>query len=260
MTMNDTNDESTPTPSPRPRITPFPLGTFQTNCYVVSVEGSRDCWIVDVGSDPEPLLRFVEREGLTPVAIVLTHAHCDHIAGLDRARARFPNVPILAHEAERGFCADPQLNLSAFIDEPVSVSEPTQWLRGGEVLELAGTHWRILHTPGHSPGGITLVHEKAAAGAGSTDARGGATEGGLSDRAGAGTGGSDAIVGDTLFAGSIGRIDFPTSNPEAMRHSLRDVLMTLPDATRIHPGHGPSTTIGAERATNPYVGRGGSFL
>ncbi|HMN96302.1 MAG TPA: MBL fold metallo-hydrolase [Phycisphaerales bacterium] len=274
---------------PSVRVLPFALGTFQTNCYVVALErpqepgaalpsepgapgrtapdvppgsartaaepaahasgprrqGERSsdasadsirgspCWIVDVGEHPEAMLDAVERLGLRPEAIVLTHAHCDHIAGLDRARRRWPSLPVIAHAAERGFCSDPQLNLSAFIDVPVSVSEPTRWLHGGETLELGGARFRVLHTPGHSPGGITLVHDP-----------------GRPDRP------PLALVGDTLFAGSIGRIDFPTSDPEAMRRSLHDVILPLPDRTVVWPGHGPSTTIGAERRGNPYLASG----
>lgn len=213
-----------------PTITCFSLGEFQTNCHVVAAPGTDACWIVDVGYEPRRLFDHVEHAGLRPVAIVLTHCHCDHIAGLDAALSRFGMaLPVIAHEAERGFCSQPELNLSAFLGEPVSVSEPTQWLRGGETLVLADTRWRVLHTPGHSPGGITLVHEPP------------------------GGGDSTALVGDTLFAGSIGRIDFPTSDPEAMARTLRDVLLALPDSTRVLPGHGPPTTVGRERRTNPYL-------
>ncbi|MFO0874423.1 MAG: MBL fold metallo-hydrolase [Phycisphaerales bacterium] len=208
-----------------PSIAPFVLGEFQTNCYVVSVPGRDECWIVDVGERPQRMLEHVERAGLRPVAIVLTHCHCDHIAGLDLARGRLGSIEVMAHEAERGFCGEPQLNLSAFVGAPVTAAEPTRWLHGGETLDLAGSTWRVMHTPGHSPGGITLVHDES----------------------------KQAIVGDTLFAGSIGRIDFPTSDPARMERTLAELLRSLPDETRIHPGHGPSTTIGRERRTNPYL-------
>ena len=213
---------------PVPTITPFVLGDFATNCYLVGVPGSTACWVVDCGDRPARLLEAISRGGLVPQAVVLTHSHCDHVAGLDQLRARHPEVPVYAHEAERGFCSTPELNLSSFIGAPVSVGEPTRWLRGGETLELGGLTFRVLHLPGHSPGGIGLVHD------------------GQGPEAGV------AIVGDTLFAGSMGRIDFPTSNPADMQRTLR-TLMTLPDTMRVHPGHGPATTIGAERRSNPYV-------
>jgi len=213
---------------PAPVITSFVLGEFATNCHLVTVPGSKACWVVDCGYGPQKLMQAIERAGLSLDAIILTHAHCDHIAGLDQLRARHPGVPVHAHEAERGFCSAPEFNLSAFLGQPVSVAEPTHWLRGGETLTLAGESLRILHLPGHSPGGIALVHE------------GSAEDGG------------HAIVGDTLFAGSMGRVDFPTSNPLAMQQTLR-TLMTLPDAMAVHPGHGPSTTIGRERRSNGHV-------
>lgn len=220
---------------PEPSIRPFVLGDFATNCFLVTVPGAADpaarrhAWIVDVGQDPEPLLDAVEREGLEVKAILFTHAHADHIAGVDEAIARLgAAIPRLAHPKEHAAFEDPEFNLSAFVGAPISVSPPTGELLPGTTLDLAGTRWRILFTPGHSPGGITLVHDAS----------------------------GQAIVGDTLFAGSIGRTDFPTSDPEAMRRTLDETLMTLPDETRIYPGHGPATTIGAERRSNPFLRAG----
>lgn len=221
---------------PSPEITTFPLGDWQTNCHVVRVPGAkpphdaRTCWIVDCGQRPRPLIDHIRREGLRPAAIILTHAHVDHIAGIDEAIAAFGPLPILAHEAEREFNGEPMLNLSAFAAMDVRVSPPTGFLKDGDRLELSGSEWTVRHVPGHSPGGIALLH-------------------------GIGRGGGPpvAMVGDTLFAGSIGRVDFPTSDPEALKRSLRDVLLSLPDETRVLPGHGPATTIGAERRTNPFV-------
>jgi len=140
-------------------------------------------------------------------------------------RLRLGPVNTLCHRAEKEFNEDPNLNLSAFIPPPVSAPPPDACLNGGEMLELGSYYFRIIHTPGHSPGGITLWCQEA----------------------------GEAIVGDTLFAGSMGRIDFPTSNTADMRRSLCEILMSLPDETRVHPGHGPSTTIGTERRANPYL-------
>lgn len=207
-----------------PVIHTFPLGDYQTNCFVIAAPPSTECWIVDCGYDPSPLLDFAEREKLTPIGLLLTHAHCDHIAGIDEAINRFGKLPISIHEAESQWLENPLLNLSALSGVPYSTSPPDHLLKGGETLELAGTSWRVLYTPGHSPGSVCYIHDES----------------------------KQALVGDAIFAGSIGRIDFPTSNPDDMRATL-ELLMTLPDDITIHPGHGPSTTIGRERTSNPFI-------
>ena len=132
------------------------LGPFATNCYIVRVEGSKGCWIVDAGYEPDELIDRVRAEGLTPRAIVLTHAHPDHIAGVRDVLAAFPGTPIWVHRAEREWLVDPELNLSTLIGIPVTAPKADRVFDGGEELELEGTRWRVLHTPGHSPGGIAL--------------------------------------------------------------------------------------------------------
>jgi glyoxylase-like metal-dependent hydrolase (beta-lactamase superfamily II) len=201
----------------------FTLGQWQTNCFVLSV--GRSCWIVDAGFEPDAMLDAIEERGLVVEKVVLTHAHLDHIAGLHAVRHRHPDVPILVHADEEDFLTDTRLNLSAAIVEPVVAPEATGLLHHGEQLDLAGVPFDIRHTPGHSPGGITLVQADHQL----------------------------AIVGDTLFAGSIGRFDFPTSDGPRLMQSIAEQLMSLPDDTRVLPGHGPETTIGRERASNPYL-------
>ncbi|MCL4742023.1 MAG: MBL fold metallo-hydrolase [Phycisphaerales bacterium] len=212
-------------PEPAPTIEIVTLGPWETNCHIVSVPGSDECWIVDAGFDPAPLIDAVRRRGLRPTALLLTHAHLDHIGGVGEVLRAFPGTPIWLHAAETRWLNDPELNLSAAVGMPVTTPGPDRTLEGGEELTLAGTTWRVLHTPGHSPGGITLVHDAS----------------------------NTAIVGDTLFAGSVGRSDFPTSDPDALVRSIRDTLYALPDDTRVLPGHGPATTIGREKRSNPFV-------
>jgi hydroxyacylglutathione hydrolase len=215
----------------RPCIDAFALGDYQTNCYIVTVPDSHQpehCWVVDCGLDPEPMLDHIARHRLQPQALLLTHCHLDHIAGIDALLSRFGSMPIYAHRAEAEWNGDPMLNLSALAGRPITVTAPDHLLDGGETMELLGTNWQVIHTPGHSPGGVCFVHEPS----------------------------QQAIVGDTLFAGSIGRMDFPTSNADDLRRSIHDVIMHWPDDMTIYPGHGPQSTIGQERQSNPFVVQG----
>jgi len=214
-----------------PIITTFTLGPYETNCFVVTpgapARGSA-CWIVDCGIDPDEMLEWVGQQRLKPAAILLTHTHLDHIAGVDRALARLKSsdLPIYLHEKEGGFCSNPMLNLSALIGLDTTCREPDHLVKDGDMLELAGVSgpWRVLHTPGHSPGGVCYIHDDS----------------------------KQAIVGDAIFAGSIGRHDFPTSDVGDLRRSIQKI-MQLPDDMTIHPGHGPATTIGQDRRSNPFV-------
>ena len=220
-----------------PVITTFTLGPYQTNCFVVTpgapVPGS-PCWIVDCGMEPDEMIDWIIQQRLEPKAVLLTHTHLDHIAGVDRllARLKKPDLPIHVHEKEAGFCSDPMFNLSALIGMPTTCREPDRLLKDGDVLELEGSQeevggWRVLHTPGHSPGGVCFIHDDS----------------------------KQAITGDAIFAGSIGRHDFPTSDVRDLRRSIQKI-MRLPDEMTIHPGHGPESTIGEERLSNPYVVNG----
>jgi hydroxyacylglutathione hydrolase len=204
------------------------LGPFETNCYIVRQAPSKPgdpCWIVDAGFDPGPLIERIRELGLKPELLILTHAHVDHIAGVDEVLRAFPGTPVLIHSAEADWLSDPVKNLGLMMGMRITAQGPTRTLAHNEQLRLGGTAWRILHTPGHSPGGITLHCEGAHL----------------------------AVVGDTLFAGSIGRTDFPGSDLATLETSIRERLYSLPPETTIHPGHGPSTTIAKERLSNPFV-------
>lgn len=212
-------------PSPKLQIQCFHPGPYQTNCYLIWVDGQPECWLVDLGFEPGAELDRVAKLGLKPSRLLLTHAHVDHIAGVRAFRERFPGVPVALHGAEREFLSDPELNLSAFMGRPISEAPAEEVLHADQQLELSGTRWRVVHVPGHSPGGVGFYCEGA----------------GL------------IIAGDALFQGSIGRTDFPTSDHDLLLRAIRERMYTLPPKTVVMPGHGPSTTIERERKTNPFV-------
>jgi hydroxyacylglutathione hydrolase len=229
--------DSSPSGNPAPLIEVFTLGPFETNTLLVRIPGVRSdggqaasptpglCWVVDPSFDPDPLLDRLRGLNLRPAAVVLTHAHVDHIAGVADVLRAYPGTPVWIHPAEAGWLNDPLLNLSEMMGMPVTAPGPHRLLNDGEVLELGATPWSVLHTPGHSPGGITLHHAASA----------------------------QAISGDLIMAGSIGRYDFPGADGHTLARSIRERIYTLPEGTRLYPGHGPTTTVGRERRTNPFV-------
>lgn len=222
--MSDTQQETAGIPV----IQVFALGGFHTNCMVVT-DGEpapgKHCLIVDCGYEPDELLSFVEDRELKAERVVLTHAHADHIAGLHELRARLGPVPISMHRSEEDWMNDPMLNLSAALGLNVTAPTPSEYLSEGDTVGIGTVIFEVRETPGHSPGGISLVH----------------------------TGSKNAIVGDSLFNGSIGRTDFPGSSFETLAESIRSKLYTLDPETRVYPGHGPATTIGREMVSNPFV-------
>ncbi|MEQ8844607.1 MAG: MBL fold metallo-hydrolase [Phycisphaerales bacterium] len=202
------------------------LGPFETNCYVYTPDGQA-AWIFDPGMDPQDVIEHVRQAGLSVEAIVLTHAHADHILGLDAVLEAFSGTPLLIHEDESEWLGDPAMNLSAGFGAPYSGPEPTRTLAHGDTLTIAGQPWAVRHTPGHSPGSCSFIAPGARL----------------------------AIVGDTLFSGSIGRTDLPGGDFDVLADSIRSHLYTLDASCLCLPGHGPSTTVGHERQHNPFVRR-----
>ncbi len=207
------------------RIHAVTLGPFSTNCYVVWRQGGEGCWVIDASFEPAPLIEAVEEVGLRPQMLILTHAHVDHIAGVQAVRQQWPGIPVLLHESESRWLGDPRLNLSAVFGWTVTCDPADRLLREGETLPLDGLEFQVRHTPGHSPGGIALYQPEN----------------------------KTVFAGDTLFFDSIGRHDFPNSDGPTLLRSIREKLLTLPDETRVYPGHGPDTTIGRERLLNPFL-------
>jgi hydroxyacylglutathione hydrolase len=212
----------------------FPAGSFQTNCYVLASGPGQACVVVDPGQDAvEPLEALLAEHRLTPVAVLLTHGHFDHTFSVAPV-CDGHDVPAFIHPDDRAMLADPMKGLSteaaAFFGGRLELREPREvrTLDDGAVLELAGLTLRVDHTPGHTPGSVVF---------------GTATE----------QGDEVILAGDTLFAGSIGRTDLPGGDHATMLRSLRDKLLTRDDAAHVLPGHGPTTTIGRERASNPFL-------
>lgn len=212
----------------------FPAGPWQTNCWVVAPGEGEQCVVIDPGHGAEqPLDDVLDRYHLQPVAVLLSHGHVDHIwSVVPVCGAR--DVPALIHPADRAMLSEPALAMGAPPGTPIlgrlDWSEPddVRELRDGEDLELAGLTLRVDTTPGHTPGSVTFT-------------------------SGSDTDGWEFFAGDLLFAGSIGRTDLPGGSWEEMQSSLLRVPLALPDETVVRPGHGPDTTIGRERASNPFL-------
>ena len=192
--------------------------SFQENGFLLTCEGSSDCWIVDPGL-PSPqadgILTAIEQRKLTPRAIVVTHGHVDHIGGVAVMRDALGDVPIVCPEGDQQMLTDPAENLSLFFGVPVTSPPADQLVNHGDVLELGDLQWRVLDVSGHSPGGVAYYCESEKV----------------------------AIVGDSVFAQGIGRTDFPNGDPVRFMTNIRDNILTLDDETTIFPGHGPEATI-----------------
>lgn len=205
------------------RIEHYVVGMVQTNCYFAINETTKECIVTDPGDRGEFLAEKLSTGGYTPVAILLTHAHFDHIMGVAELKKRF-QIPVYVHEADAAMLQQPELNCGAMIGTQVTV-EADHTLRDGETLTLAGMELTVLHTPGHTPGGACYYF---------------AEEGVL-------------FSGDTLFCESVGRTDLPGGSMSQLVRSVREKLFTLPDLTIVYPGHGEPTKISTEKQYNAFV-------
>jgi glyoxylase-like metal-dependent hydrolase (beta-lactamase superfamily II) len=228
-------------------IAGFPAGSFAANCYLLAAGAGSECLIIDPGQDAEQgINEIIDRHRLRPVAVLATHGHVDHIwsvAPVCGAR----DIPAYIHPADRALLSDPARGLSLGpaqqlfggmkFTEPDDVLELTD----GMTLELAGITLLVDHAPGHTPGSVTFRLPAEAS---------------LAAQRFGSVGGTEAptlFSGDLLFAGSIGRTDLPGGDYETILASLARVCLPLPDETVVLAGHGPHTTIGAERADNPFL-------
>ncbi len=202
------------------------LGDYQTNCYVIrSNQQSSECIIIDPGFDAGPLVQFLKDNSLTPKKILLTHGHCDHIAGLTMLISEFGIIEVNICKGDSEMLTNPDANLSSMMGMPLQFAPADIFLSPENTIEFDSISITVLTTPGHTPGGVSLYCKDAKA----------------------------VFVGDTLFAGSIGRTDFPNGNTQQLLDNIRQQLFSLPDNTTVYSGHGPKTTIGQEKMTNPFL-------
>ncbi len=201
---------------------------FGENAYIAYPAGGAACWIFDPSFEPQPqrIAEIVRQRSLTPAAILITHCHGDHIAGIDAIKKEFPDADVCVPAGEADWLADPDQNLStAFGMQLRLATAATRLLNPGDRLQLESLEWQALDASGHSPAGLAWYCPQARA----------------------------LVTGDALFAGSIGRTDFPGGSEAQLLANIRANLLVLPDDVVVYPGHGPCTTIGQERATNPFL-------
>ena len=204
------------------KIVQIPNGQFVENCYLVIDEGSRECVVIDPGEEAGLILRRITEAGVRPVAIWVTHAHLDHVMGVPRL-SRETGAPIYLHPADRELYDHVIQQGLAFGIRVESLPPPDREFVPGETVRVGTVGFTVRHAPGHSPGSVCLV--------------------------------GDGVVftGDVLFAGSIGRTDLPGADFDTLIRSIERELLVLPDSTMVYSGHGPETTVGRERGTNPFL-------
>jgi len=196
------------------------VGPYFTNCYLVSDE--THALLIDPGDDSLRIEQFIEKNNAEVEKIILTHGHIDHISALPHIK-EITGAPVLIHPGDAEMLTDAKANLSAFHSNAFTADAADGFLNEGDTIEVGRFQFRVLQTPGHSPGGISLV--------------------------------TDGVVftGDALFWGSVGRTDFPNGNHDTLIQSIKTKLLTLPDNTVVYSGHGPKTTIGHEKSVNPFL-------
>lgn len=212
---------------PRLKIVTVVSSPFEENTYIAHIEGESGCLVVDPGLEPEKIIDLLVNQHLAPQAILNTHGHSDHIGGNTALKERWPDCPLVIGSGDAPMLTDAARNLSVNFGMPV-VSPPADvTLADGEIYTAAGVRLEARLIPGHSPGHVVYVyhdHDPPV-----------------------------VFVGDVIFAGSIGRSDFPGGDLQSLLDGIRARLYTLPDETVLLSGHGPPTTVGREKKTNPFV-------
>lgn len=202
------------------------LGDYQTNCYILRTNpAAGNCLIIDAGFDGAELADFLAENKLAPAALIITHGHADHIAAVPLLRKNYPEMKVYIHNLDARMLAETDTNLSVLAAAPLTVEPADTTVCDGDYIEQAGIKLLVLHTPGHTPGGISLYSQRE----------------------------NLIFTGDTLFADSVGRTDLPNGDTQELINSIKQKLMPLPEETVVYPGHGPETTIGQEKLHNPFL-------
>lgn len=202
------------------------VGLLQENCYILGCEKSHRGVIIDPGDNARGILRQVEQLGLTIEKIINTHAHFDHVLAVNAIKAA-TGAPFYLHKADLPVLHDVPERVALWLDSEVDpIDDPDEFLEHGQEIAVGDELLEVRFTPGHAPGHVVFVHHDS----------------------------EQVFGGDTLFQGSIGRFDLPGADGPLLLKSIREQLLTLPDEYTVHPGHGPATTIGHERQSNPFVG------
>lgn len=203
----------------------LPLGPLETNCYIVYDDVEKEAFLIDSAWDYERIDKALDVLGVTLRFVFLTHGHADHIGALQEVR-NHKDVPVYIGKGDVDLIANSRNNLSMFLGKEIVITSPEHIVTDGEVINFAGVPFKVIETPGHTPGGLCLY--------------------------GAGL----LFAGDTLFRCSVGRTDFYGGDSHVLVSSIEEKLMKLPDDTVVLPGHGPATDIGYERRNNPFLGGG----
>ena len=211
------------------KIDTFVMGAYENNVYVLRADERKTdkCIIIDTALDNDELMAFLASEKIEPVALLLTHGHGDHIAGVAQLKGEYPKMQVCIHGEDAVMLQNADANMSAVAGFPIVGPEPDATFADGAIIDYADIMLDVLHTPGHTPGGVCFYASSAGV----------------------------VFTGDTLFAGSVGRSDFPYGNGVLLLESIGKKLLKLPEATRVYPGHGPATTLRSEKKFNPYLSR-----